>query len=93
MVKRDSASRGSMRMEPSLPQFPSKGESPGVKKRILFLGDSFTEALQVSDRTKYFDQVERQLGDGVETYNAGKKLCFSGVLHVSCRFLQGSGSA
>lgn len=53
-------------------RFPSKGESPGVKKRILFLGDSFTEALQVSDRTKYFDQVERQLGDGVETYNAGR---------------------
>jgi len=54
----------------------SAGAKPPGEKRILFIGDSFTEANQVMTAVKFPFQVERKLKqDGpwrIESFNAGR---------------------
>jgi hypothetical protein len=43
-----------------------------ARQRILFLGDSFSEALQVRDGKSFVDLIERSAGWPVEAINAGR---------------------
>ncbi|WP_341280467.1 hypothetical protein [Paenibacillus sp. FSL H8-0537] len=59
--------------------FPDPNETAAARKaeyRILFLGDSYTEALQVGDQVKFFRQVQTRMPEldsrKVMTYDAGR---------------------
>lgn len=53
--------------------FDSRHEvaNPPDKKRILFLGDSFTIGFGVSRQNRYTDRIQRTLGPGYEVINMG----------------------
>ena len=50
---------------------PSENKKPDVE-RILFLGDSYTEALQCPDGKNFPDLVERMMGTPTQCINAGR---------------------
>jgi hypothetical protein len=50
---------------------PSESKQPGVQ-RILFLGDSYTEALQCPDGKNFPDLVEKMMGSPTQCINAGR---------------------
>lgn len=52
-------------------QPPLTAKEPGVE-RILVLGDSFTQAIQVSDQAMFTRQLQERLGDRSEVINDGR---------------------
>lgn len=47
-------------------------EKPTNKKRILFIGDSFTEGFGVNEEDRFSNQVATALGDNYEVINVGQ---------------------
>src|SRR4051812_3122274 len=50
---------------------PTEKKEPGIQ-RILFLGDSYTEAFQCADGRIFPDLVEKMIGGPAQSINAGR---------------------